>query len=300
MRTAPVIQEIWDRGGPFIGSDKPCSRVTVEPDWYLNATPGKTWGTSKRGRYRWFQHADLSQQNETELPNIKSVQITRSIDQDAATAVVILYNQWMNLNGVDGYAGQLGQPGYFTFNRGQSPDSQSRWNQETNDWENILIPNALLRTYQGFGGHDVTIPEALTAGNLILTGCWLIDTVEVGTDGTLTVSCRDMAKLLIEQQLWPPLIPRRFYPLRYCRYRYETKTISNREQFRTIKANRRATYGDCGGPSAHSGSDVWYGTNAAVHGHRPSDAFDDNHDSYWLSVGNSQPSKPYAVEWIEM
>ena len=59
MRQSQHIQDIWDAGGPFVGLDKPCSRVTVEVDWFLNKT-AQSWGSANNGPFRWFQREDNS------------------------------------------------------------------------------------------------------------------------------------------------------------------------------------------------------------------------------------------------
>lgn len=225
MRSAQAIKDLWDAGGPFIGTDRSHGRVTVEPDWFLTKTT-KTWGSGSCGPYRWFQREDNSQ-TEVEIPGIKTIKIDRSVDQDAATCTITLYNQSMDDNDEAGeLVSQLGNPGYYTPDRGRSPETNARWNQGANSWENVLTPGALLRTYQGFGGYDTDgspfdIDVAVASGNLLLTGLWLVDTVNVGTSGLMNIQCRDMGKLLIEQQLYPPLIPSDKYPIQYCRWTFK-------------------------------------------------------------------------------
>lgn len=175
-------------------------------------------GSYTRGPVRWWQRSDNSQV-ETEIPNIEVIDIDRSIDQDAATCKITLSNQWHFNNG-DVLPGdpELGQPGYFTWSRGESTDSQSRWGQEENDWNDVIVPDALLRTYQGYGGVNKAIGTAIDDGNLVLTGVWLVDSVRINTTGKIEIACRDMAKLLIEQQVYPPLAPANLYPLMYSRW----------------------------------------------------------------------------------
>lgn len=219
MRTVPAaMSDLWNQGGPFIGADGVAhGRVTVEPDWMLSTAFGEATTDPAKLPFRWWQRIDNSQ-TEVEVPNIKTIEIDRSLDADAATCDITLYNQWHDVNG-DGGNGELGSPGYFTWNYGEG-DAGVRWGQSESPWNNILIPNALLRTYQGYGGREKTIEDALSDGNLILTGVWLIDEVRVGTDGMLSMRCRDMGKLLIEQQLFPPLMPTAKYPLTYYRWKY--------------------------------------------------------------------------------
>lgn len=216
MRTIPpAIWRLWEQGGPFVGDNKAHGRVTVERDWFLNTTSDVTTADPRKYPFRWFQRWDNSQ-TETEVPNIKQISIDRSLDADAATCDITVYNQEMDAN-VSGQSQILGKPGVFTW---RIPDKAAvaRWAQLKGPWADVLIPNALLRTYQGFGGHDKAMAQAIADGNLVLTGVWLIDEVRPGTDGMLNIKCRDMAKLLIEQQLYPPLVPAALYPLDYHRW----------------------------------------------------------------------------------
>lgn len=219
MRLIPEsMQNLWTHGGPFIGDDgAPHGRVTVEKNWTLTTTSALTTNDSSKLPYRWWQRVDNSQV-ETEVPNIKSIQIDRSLDADAQSCNIVMYNTMMNRNSVSGLPDQVGLQGAYTWNYGER-DAATRWGQSASDWNNVLIPNALLRTYQGYGGRDKSITQALNDGNLIITGVWLIDEIRVGTDGLLSIKCRDMAKLLLDQQLFPPFSPTpSHYPLTYRRW----------------------------------------------------------------------------------
>lgn len=303
MRVVPSWWwDLWNAGGPYVGDNKPCSRVTVDASQiasdyqFLHMSPsGQNIGSYSRVPIRWFQRCDNSQL-ETELPNIKSVNIDRSIDNDAATCEIVLYNQKMlPLTGVP--SNELGQPGFFTFGRGTSDDEVARWqNHEPNSWYNVLTPNTLLRTYQGFGGNDKTLPDAITDGNIILSGVWLIDTVSVSTSGTITLKCRDMGKLLVDQVCYPPLVPATGYPVERCRWTQRTTAVNKDGpvSIRQIgKEEGLAKYGHY-----PSGNYYWF-SNGVSHGHAVEHAFDGNPGSYWLSVGNVTAQVPFAVEWIE-
>src|SRR5690606_9634122 len=43
----------------------------------------------------------------------------------------------------------------------------------------------------------------------------------------------------------------------------------------------------------------WYGPNASIHGHRPTDSLDGNVDTFALSVGNYNPAAAYCADWFE-
>jgi hypothetical protein len=231
MRTVSTyITELWKKGGPFIGPDRAHARVTVEPDWQLRVESNVVASKPSKLPFRWWQRFDNSQ-FEVEVPNIKSISWDRSIDADAASCNISIYNQKMDPN-LTGQNVRLGTRGYYTWrNRNGSGGSDSvnaraLWPENLgSDWIDILIPNALLRTYQGYGGHGKTIPDAVEDGNLLLSGVWLVDRVDVGSDGMLTLQCRDMCKLLIEQMLYLPFMPAGMYPLKYRRWIYESLMI---------------------------------------------------------------------------
>lgn len=216
MRTVPSsMWDLWAQGGPFIGENKPGGRVTVEPGWYLNTDSSVFTPDASKLPYRWFQRIDNSQ-TEVEVPNIKSIDINRTLDSDAATFEVIMYNVEMDLN-TSGRSSRLGVRGRYTW-QDRNLSAFARWGDPSSDWNNILIPNCLVRTYQGFGGEDKSIPDAISDGNIVLTGLWLADEIDIATDGLLHIKGRDMAKLLIEQQIYPPFVPSSKYPLQYHRF----------------------------------------------------------------------------------
>ncbi len=299
---ATPIWDAWNVGGPFVGDAAPHSRVTVERDWMLNLQ--QVAGTYPKVPVRWYQRNDNSQV-ETEVPNIKNISIDKNLDTDAATCSISLYNTKMHLNTATGGEVELGQPGFYTW-RYRSEEANSRWGPRAGqDWLKVLTPDCLLRTYQGYGGLGLSIADAVEDGNLVITGTWLVDTVRVNHDGTLEMRCRDMAKLLIEQHLYVPLVPSAYYPhgLKYCRYKFvdhaEVKAVPGTSPTAAVNAgNKRCVYQQVGA-SAASASDCYYGFNGSCHGHRPGDAFDGNDATYWLSVGNDSPEEPFAVEWIE-
>jgi len=263
--------------------------VTVETSFKLNTAYGV--GEGSKQPVRWFMRSDGSQV-ETEVPNVKVIAIDSSLDTDAATCEITLSNQWMENNATMAARppGESGFMGYFSFDRGGAPDARSRWGHQPNPWTNVLTPNALLRTYQGYGGNDLTIPAAQAAGNVVQTGTWLVDEVRIDSNGTLVLRCRNMAKLLIEQIVYPPLVPVTQYPVRYCRWIYplETKNVvvaTGQKGPRTLKYDATA-------------NSAW-ASGGVVEGHNPAEAFDGNLDSFWLSIGNDGPEQPYAVEWVQ-
>lgn len=303
MRDVPAIWEAW-RSGLYVGDTKPSTRVTVEEAFYLRPT-SPVVGQWQRGPARWYQREDPVEQIETEIPGVLSINISRSTDPGAGSCDIAIRNVTAaQLGAIESPAGQLSDIGHYTPERGESQEAKARWGHSMNRWYGVLAPNALIRTYQGFGGHDKTIPDAVADGNIVLNGVWLVDDVTIGTEGTITLRCRDMSKLLIDQQLFPPLVPTELYPLLYQRYRIE--------EF-TIPADPPSGVGDFCHQGRYTGSstDETYGAfDARDTGHPGSEAFDmsfepdvgpipgaySHQKSYWLS---EPKGGPIDEVWIE-
>lgn len=305
MRVAPNdhIYDLWNEGsGQFFGSDgAPHGRVTVEIGWELRKSTATTFGSYDRGPLRWFQRSNNSQ-TETEVQNVRGIDIDRSIDVDAATCKITMTNMRMLDNGqiISGTTGEgFGQPGYFWPGHGDSAFATERWGFVPNSWNDVLQPNALLRTYQGYGGRGKEIDEAIADGNIIQTGIWLVDDVNLDAKtGIMVISCRDMAKLLIEQTLYPPLVPvgedqSVHYPLNYYRWIYVNHPVIPYGD--TIyKTGFETTEGVLSSPNASSHFDN--GTTI----HPGSDAIDgEDPSSFWMSSGRANPAGGTDFEYLE-
>lgn len=291
------IMNLWsDPTTQFIGVNRANGYVTLEHSWYLTkqSTGLGSWPV-KKSPVRWWQRADNSQ-TEEEIPNIKSVSIDRDISQDAATCSISLNNQWMKTNFAAQLANELGYPGYFTFNRGRSAEARSRWQHEANSWVGKIVPGALLRTYQGYGGHGMTRQEAIDGGYITLTGCWIVDDVTISAkSGLIELNCRDMMSLLIDQIIYPPLIPSGLYPLRYQRWVDTTRKIG----YKPKQPSAPVLVSGTTVPARYETSsvDAWYGSNYTLHGHKGTDSIDGSSTTYALGEGNSGPDKPFATSY---
>lgn len=290
--------DLWN-SGQFVGDNAPVTRAIIQKAVVKKYGP---WRSLLFGQDE-FNY---------EIPNIKTVSIDRRHQSDAATMSLTFLNQVVadpDANLDQDYTGgtsgptrrelkDLARPGYYTFRRGITPESFPRWGHESDAiWQDMLIPNRVIRTFQGWGSDGA--PNAWNDSNLILTGTWLIDRVEYSTAGTITVHCRDAAKLLIEQRLYPPIIPVGQYPLEFCAEHTVTTTETYTEETGEFQ---EAVAGENVVKRRPSGWDSsvapWYGRNGSVYGHRASHAFDGNTASYWLSVGNSGPNQVWSFEWI--
>lgn len=225
------VPSFFDRvKGDFLGDNAPNGRVTVEPGWQLKKT-APVYGSSVRGPFKYFR--DVADSGvEYEVPNIKSISINRSLSEDVAKCTITMYNTWHESNTVaPELVGQLGKPGNFWPKRGETSNV---WNQTAAkgayrkdgvwdpnfSWANVLVQNAMLITRQGYGGvpsqgNYVSVQDNIDAGNILPTGIWLIDTVVGGSDGLLNITCRDIGRILLDQIVFPPLVPGGLYPLEY-------------------------------------------------------------------------------------
>ena len=305
MRNMP--EAMWDtwEAGQFTGNSKPVCRAVIQK---AKVRPLGPWRTLLFAQ----------DQPNYEIPNIKTVTIDSRHQADAASMTMTILNQ-RNIDvmadldlthagetpsSIEGPSvrtlGDLGFPGYYSFRRGATPDSRAKWGHDLDPiWVDMFIPNRVIRTFQGYGTDGSVNPWDDT--NLILTGTWLIDNVSYDTKGIITIQCRDTAKLLIEQRLYPPIVPLAQYPVDICADEIVTTEETNPEttgQEEVIGENVAFHM-----PSSlgwDSSSAPWYKPfyNPSIYGHRASHAFDGDGSTYWLSVGNSGPNKVWSFEWI--
>ena len=305
-----ITEDKWDvwTAGNFAEPNKPVTRATISKSVLRKYGP-------------WRSLVFGQSQPHFEIPNIKTVTLDHRHQGDAATMTMTILNQieadpLLNLD--EPHAGaiipvggpgtvptrrdlkDLAHPGFFSFRRGITPDSLERWGHGVDPvWVDMFIPNRVIRTFQG-NGSDGAI-NAWDDTNLTLTGTWLIDSVTYDTSGIITITCRDAAKLLIEQRLYPPIVPVAQYPVEFC----ATEVVTTTETYEVIEeVSQEEIVGT--NIARHMGRELgwdsssapWYGYNAPVYGHRASHAFDGNASTYWLSVGNSGPNKVWSFEWI--
>jgi hypothetical protein len=223
-----------------------------------------------------------------ELPNIKDVTWSRSVDNGVATMSMTLYNTEPLPVGEPPQNGDLDQPGYFSPLRGNTAHS-SRWDRGTNGWQDWIVPDRIIRTYEGYGFNASVAPEA--DSHLYLSGTWRIDDVDFTQDGTgplITIACRDIGSVLLDQIAFPPIVPFAYYPVWF-------ETIQKVANPPIITST-----GSWVQPSFDTSSNKpWIGDGGSVSGHVGTDAFDTSDSTYWLSIGNARPNADYSFEFIQ-
>lgn len=319
-----VDETFWDiwEAGDFTGDNRPVTRAIISKDT-IKKRGSYSFPDLEGTTYRTLLFDQDGLHNE--IPNIVSCTIDRRLNADAATMTLQIRNDLpvdinanldLTTDGEDKYdyifdeSGRPGgpvlptkrelhefsTPGYYTYNRGAAFDSLWRWGQTSNAWADIFIPNRVIRTYQGYGTDGAGFPwqdEKLTQ-----TGTWLIDTVNYRADGLINIECRDLAKLLIEQRLYPPIIPLGDYPLDLCGPKVETITKKVVEEGTKEQVGDNVAKHQTNG-GWDSGNVPYFGFNGSVYGHRPSHAFDGDESTYWLSMRNNGPNEVWSFEWIE-
>lgn len=278
--------------GEYIGDTKPMARVTVHhPNVKLVRTPENLFATLP------FGGGSVPK----ELPNVRSVEWNRDTDSDVASATIAFYNTDPLPLGeapTAPSAGELDRPGWYTYNRGSTAYSR-RWGHEPNEWANMLMPDNVLRTFEGYGFDGGYIPEK--DPNLVQTGVWLIDDVEITTDGYIVCKCRDLGRLLLDQISFPPVTP--------FKSGFVTKDMPDGAYAYPVTftgVNSDPIFNKVANPPSrlplkyHSNSNIpWTGRHSSVYGHSPQDAFDGDSSSWWLSIGNARPDQGYSFEWIQ-
>lgn len=141
-------------------------------------------------------------------------------------------------------------------------------------------------TYQGYGPSTMSLPDLITNGYVVLNGMFLVDNVAIQAhSGTMTLNGRDMAKLLIEQVVWPETVPQAFYG--YVGVQY---FITGQNRVAPVPGYGTGSYitGRCVFDSAS--------TTSPVDGHNVTDCLDGNPATYYLSEGFSTST---GTPWIE-
>lgn len=283
MRTLPSLLTAKIAAGDFTGANKATTRVTIQKVQLGIYTVGQQVYSSLP-----FLNGPTAAR---ELPNVKSVNWNRSSDSGVGSMTMEMFNTRPLPPGTGPDLGdQFDLLGYYTYNRGRTSYSQTNWGHTENSWQDFLVPDRVVRVYQGYGADYSVVPEL--DQNLVLTGVWLTDDVTYSADGLITVTARDPGRLLIDQIMFPPVVPLAKYPLKFESYR----EVPNPPNKVTTAVWFRPVYE--GSSNGIKGS-----TTEMQFGHHPADAFDTSTDSqtgtYWLSRGNDVPDHASSFEWIQ-
>jgi hypothetical protein len=296
------IFQYWSNvvnSGQMLGQNAPVGRVTISRN-QINKfhAPRGTW-RSYRKQTSFGQLDTRVNWPEKELFNIQTIQIDRRLDQSTATCEITLLNTYMSAPEYDDYG--MGNPGYMTYTRGvKAKDYTADFGPtEKNEFYDLLRPNRVIHTYQGYGTDDTTgfdpddesyIPP-WDDNQLMQTGVWLIDSVTMhAPDALMTITCRDVSKLLVEQYAFPPLINKGRWPLDY-------------RPVKTLLPKTKADGHQMGKYHSSSNNLTTPTANTAIFNHKPTEAFDGQYSSGWLSNGHAyrrpDGSHQGCYEWLQ-
>ena len=306
-----VLFQTWMElmlNGDMVGQYRPFGRVTFQ-DLDLGAT-----FSSRPGPWRHI----ITTSNPalaTEL-QVNNISINRSIGQDAATCSLDMDNVRQGQYVWEGVDEDPFGVGALSFDRGAKgvavtsvfggeDEYPTEWGYSPNVHAKLLTPNIIVRTYQGYGSDNLDangypfMPDDVgylhpdNDTQLVLTGTWLIDRVTLSggmEDPKIQVELRDMAKLLIEQPVYPPAIPMDRFPLIYC------PVPEDREENSSVRkiGKNVARYHSCS-----AAQHARYGSSGAISGHRGQDAFDGKPGSYWLGHSYTSSRAAWSFEYIQ-
>ena len=226
MRIVPnSMTRSWKDQGKT-GDQRPTVRATIQKAQVHQFDYDTAWATGgtfdfdrhRKGTFTSILFGDASPVKE--IRNIRSYTWTRSVDQDVATCQLTLLNTDLIPIGnsdehqVDDDAFDM--PGYFTYNRGQTSISANKWGyDDETGWTDMYVPDRLVKTYEGYSFDDNYRPE--DDPHLMQSGTWLIDKVTYNTEGDIVLQMRDIGRLLLDQIVFPPVIPNEEYPLSWSK-----------------------------------------------------------------------------------
>lgn len=303
--TTAATKAAW-LSGDYVGERRPMVRATIakwsikRTQYYVNSRQSTTWQHGGGLRSSLFNQDGAIR----EFRNIKSIKWSRGVDTDVASMTMVLYNVMADPNRPNPDAYEFDFPGYYTPTRGGA----NPWNYTSNDWLNWLLPDRIIRTWEGYGIDPTKAPEL--DPNMYPSGVWLVDDVEFGTDGLITLSCRDLGRLLLDRIMFPSIIPFAAYPIYWEAHKNvgrASKRVPTGKWMRPTweKDSNERFLAQQYVPTEDDAESLGYwpdGTaravqaNGEVHQHKGPDAFDSNPKTHWLSAG-SQYVNPY--EWVQ-
>ena len=301
MRVVPqAMTDAW-KAALKTGDQRPVVRATVQKgnlhkfdyDTALAAGGNFSNERARTGTFTSMIFGDAS--DVQEIRNITNYTWTRGVDQDVATCTLTLLNTDLTpIGNADelGREGEFDLPGYFTYNRGQQTISANRWGYDTDTgWQDMLVPDRVVRTYEGYGC-DPSVPAALDT-NLLQSGVWLIDKVTYTHDGQITLEMRDLARLLLDQIVFPPVVPYEEYPLQWSKI--ESTQVPTRDC-------QGGSWDQPSGTATSSNNlyigmgltdppyPAYVGPNGGFNGHLAQHALMDGYDQWWMSTGQTTPN----------
>lgn len=297
MRTISTeLEDLW-LSGDYTGDDRPVQRFTIAK-WHMFQTDYKI-GANRSTTWQHRGHLNSSLFNQTgpvrELFNVKSFKRSVGTATDAGSATLVLYNVQWRKDVLNPHAEEFDFPGWYTPTRG----GENPWDYESNGWRSWLLPDRLIKSFEGYGVDQTVAPE--DDEHMYPSGVWLIDEADFSVDGIITLTLRDFGRLLLDQIMYPPVVPWEAYPL----YWEAEKMVDAPDKLVPAGEWLTPTYDKDSNQFFENEGVVLYhdGLQSAVnvddgsvHGHLGEDAFDGNVNSHFLSAGSAYPGEMSYVQ----
>lgn len=231
-----------------------------------------------------------------EVPNILAFTWSRSVDQEVATAKLTLLNSEPVPVGTAPVTKEFDQPGALTYSYGLE-DSQSKWGYAENGWQNVFVPDRVVRTYEGYGQNSDVWPA--DDPHLMSTGVWIIDDVNYNGN-TIELVMRDLGRMLLDQIVFPPVIPATQYPLTFSTLKdFEVTAYNNQGgiQFHPSGTVHTSNEFYVGRGIPTSDGSAYVDDNGAWEGHLASYPLIADDTLQWLSTGEDWPDGNIRAWW---
>lgn len=282
--------EAW-RSETKFGDQRPVVRATIQKMWLQSRpyntddAPGGDYDNerSRKGHFRNFVFGPPTSLNE--LRNIRTCSWSRSVDRDVAECTLTLLNTDILPYDVEDDSDDFEHAGLMSPTRGDSTAATARWgyNDQTG-WNDLIIPDRVVKTYEGYGG-DVDVVPGLDP-DLYLTGTWMIDEATYTATGDITIAMRDLGRLLIDHICFPPVIPFDDYPLAFSTIRSDS--VEGRaptggkytQPGATAKSSNELYIGE-----GIIDKPTYVGAGGGVEGHKAIHGMRGGNSTYWLSTG---------------
>lgn len=203
-----TINSVWSSGAYIGNAAKPTCRVMAYRYWTVEEVPFSQNGKNRGPARTWTEGG-----SGVEIPNklIKTISINRSISSDTATMTLTMKNAEENITNNTYIPNAKGKFSQRRFIDGAAVSNAPWGTNGYSDWGNatgtpytfsygVVAQGNMFKTYQGFGGTNV------------LSGVWIADTVNYDSKGNITLNCRDVGALLVDQNLYFPIVPDQCYP----------------------------------------------------------------------------------------
>lgn len=265
----------------------------------INYDLSKLNSTSLQGTGQFACMALGQSSRPIELGNIKTCSWNRATSQFCASGTLVLTNNKSLGVGVLSDTDEFERPGIWTFGRGDTAESFSRWGHTQTEQNGVLVPDRIIRVYQGYGADYSSAPEQ--DENLVCLFTGLIDTVTINTDKSVNITFRDMGRALMDTIAWPDVVPFSQYPLVFDTYQQidgtpitEATTVG-RWVHPVYDTDSNKPYV---GKGIRDGGRAYVDSDGGINGHIGKHAFDSSTSSYWMSVGNRK-RWPSAYEYVQ-